>query len=394
MTASVGVLDDAAYTPLAQRVFALSTEAWGSHHATPLIGRHHCMLSVQEQLLQFAQARSPVLITGETGTGKELFARALYLLSRLRGKPYLSVNCAQYHDGQLLASELFGHRRGAFTGAVSDHRGMFECAHGGAIFLDEIGELSLPAQAMLLRALSEGEIMPVGATRAVPVNVWTIAATSRDLRAMIARGTFREDLYYRLRFLQLRVPALRERGDDWELLARYYVDRLSREEGNPKRFSNASLTAMSEYDWPGNVRELRSIVDTGYYRSDGQIIEAEVVTPELGRMMRLADMPIATDAAMKLPIATMHDLPAGSGSSLVDTAFHRMTIGGESFWSVVYEPFMERDMSRADARAIMRRGLRESFGSYKRLVELFNVDQEAYLKFMDFLRHHRLKPER
>ena len=168
------------------------------------------------------------------------------------------MNCAQYHDGQLLASELFGHRKGAFTGAIADHRGVFEEADGGVVFLDEVGELCVPAQAMLLRALGEGEILPVGATQSKRVNVRVIAATSRDLRPMIEAGRFREDLYYRLRHLHVRVPALRERGDDWRLVLELLRAQLAARRGSRKRFSDAALNGWARYAWPGNVRELRS----------------------------------------------------------------------------------------------------------------------------------------
>ena len=248
-------------TALADRICALSVEAWGADRSVTIIGVDPSMVALQQQMLQFGQADSPALITGETGTGKELFARGLYLLSPRRKQPMLCVNCAIYHDTQLLASELFGHRRGSFTGAIADRAGVFEEADRGVVFLDEIAELSLPAQAMLLRTLSEGEIMRVGENRARHVDVRVIAATARDLGAMVNDGTFRADLFYRLRFLRLSIPAVRERGDDWRLLVAHYLGRLNARHGDAKSLSDAALSLLAGQPWSGNVREIKSAVE-------------------------------------------------------------------------------------------------------------------------------------
>jgi len=285
------------------------------------------------------------------------------------------VNCAQYHDGQLMASELFGHKRGSFTGAVADHRGVFEEADTGTVFLDEIGELSLGAQAMLLRALSEGEIVPVGGTQTRMVDVRVIAATSRDLRPSVEAGTFRADLYYRLRHLHVAVPAVRDRGDDWELIAAHYLSRLNGECSTRKRLSQDAHSTMRTYHWPGNVRELRSIVDVGFHLSPGDLIEHRSFAEELETISRREQLRgIPTFSERGEPIA-------------------RLTEGGETFWDVVYRPFMNRDLNRAEAREIVAVGLDRSRGSYKKLLELFRVQEDDYLKFMDFLRHQKLKPD-
>jgi DNA-binding NtrC family response regulator len=384
---SGAVVDRYHLTELARRIEALSESEWGSQQPTVLVGQDASILEVQEKLYRFAQADKPILLTGETGTGKELFARALYLLSRRRQRPFIRVNCAQYHDGQLIASELFGHKRGSFTGAVNDHRGIFQDAAGGVVFLDEIGELSIPAQSMLLRVLGEGEIVPVGQTRPIRVDVRVIAATSRDLEAMVAQGTFRKDLYYRLRHFQLRIPALRERGDDWELLLEYYLKQLVEETAERKHFSAESLDLLRTYHWPGNIRELKGMVDTGFHLSrhsvidPGDFLEAlELNAPE----------PVAPAA---LPIAGIHPFPrkAAPGAGVL---YDRMVRGGQSFWDVVRTPFLERELSRGEVREIVARGLREADGSYKDMLPLFGLDQGEYLRFMDFLRHHKLKPER
>lgn len=369
---------------VSRRIAELSRERWGEAREVCVVGEHPALVQALERAARFADADGPVLVTGDTGTGKELFARAVYLLSRRSRKPFLAVNCAQYHDGQLLASELFGHRRGAFTGAVGDHRGVFEEADGGVVFLDEVGELSVPAQAMLLRALGEGEILPVGTTQSKRVNVRVVAATSRDLRPMIETGRFRADLYYRLRHLHVRVPALRERGDDWRLVLEHYLERVVRAEGSRKRFSAHALAVLGRYAWPGNVRELRSLVDTGYFVCEGVTIEAE----HFGEALEGA---ACGEELRAVPCVT----PAGgvrAGGAAGADPYARMLAGEGSFWELVHAPYMERELSRAEVRLVVERGLVATRGSYKRVLGLFGVAEGDYLKFMDFLRHHDLKP--
>jgi transcriptional regulator with GAF, ATPase, and Fis domain len=345
------------------------------------------MLALQERVHRFAQASGPVLITGETGTGKELFARAIYLLSTRSRKPFFSVNCAQYTESQLIASELFGHKRGSFTGAFEDHRGMFVEADGGVVFLDEVGELTLPAQAMLLRVLSEGELVPVGDTRVRSVNVRVIAATNRDLRGLVAQGRFREDLLFRLRYMQLHIPPLRSRGGDWELMLEHYVRRLNADTGQERRFSDRSMERLSAYGWPGNVRELRAVVETSHSLCGGTgVIEPGTFEEQL-ECDGVYAAPEAAPSRAGHPAAAA---PAPAATVLVG----RMAGGTGTFWDLVYEPFMDRELNRGEVRAVVEEGLRRSNWSYKRALQVFGVQQDDYLKFMDFLRHHRLKPER
>jgi transcriptional regulator with GAF, ATPase, and Fis domain len=373
-------------TELARRVRLLSLERWGERRETVLVGQHESIVSMQDRVQRFAQAGGPVLITGETGTGKEIFARAMYLLSGRSKKPFFTVNCAQYTESQLIASELFGHKRGSFTGAFEEHRGIFSEADGGVVFLDEVGELTLPAQAMLLRVLSEGELVPVGDTRVRTVNVRVIAATNRDLRTLVAQGKFREDLLFRLRYMQLHVPPLRDRGGDWRLMLEHYLRRLNADTGQDRRFSERALEQLSMYPWPGNVRELRAIVETSHSLCHANgIIEPGSFEDQLEAVEPRADM-----EAVELAGAVAAARSPGAANSLMG----RMAGGGGTFWDLVYEPFMDRELNRCEVRAVVEEGLRRSNWSYKRALQVFGVQQDDYLKFMDFLRHHRLKPER
>jgi transcriptional regulator with GAF, ATPase, and Fis domain len=375
-------------TELARRIRLMSLERWGERRETLLVGQHASMLALQERVHRFAQASGPVLITGETGTGKELFARSIYLLSNRSRKPFFSVNCAQYTESQLIASELFGHKRGSFTGAFEEHRGVFTEADGGVVFLDEVGELPLAAQAMLLRVLSEGELVPVGDTRVRSVDVRVITATNRDLRTLVAQGRFREDLLYRLRHMQLHIPPLRDRGGDWQLMADHYVRRLNAQTGTDRRFSERALDRLARYPWPGNVRELRAVVETSHSLCGG----TGVIEPATFEEQLECDAPgvwTAPPSPSAGAMAVVSPAPAAA-ASLVE----RMMEGAGTFWELVHEPFMERELNRCQVRGVIEEGLRRSNWSYKRALQVFGVAQDDYLKFMDFLRHHRLKPER
>jgi DNA-binding NtrC family response regulator len=370
---------------LASTIKTRSIEQWGQDREIDIIGLDPALLDAQQRLAQFSPAEAPVLITGGTGTGKELFARALYLLSPRRRCPFISVNCAKYQDSQLLQSELFGHKKGSFTGAVADRLGIFEEAHSGFVFLDEIGELPPPAQAMLLRTLSEGEVVRIGENRPRQVNVRTVAATARDLEAMAERGTFRADLLFRLRFLHLRVPPLRERGKDWQILAAHYLQQLSARFETKKAFADDALAVMAHHSWPGNVRELRAIVEVAFHSSAGQIIRAADFTDQLGSERRPAAGVGETRAIVS---------PDGAPEPTASTLLKRMVHSKESFWEVVHTPFIARDLNRTEVCQVIRDALEITDWRYKRLLPLLGIDEKDYLKFMDFLRHHQLKPLR
>jgi two-component system response regulator HydG len=222
-----------------------------------------------------ASTDSTVLLSGESGTGKEVVARYIHSLSKRTEGPFLSINCGALPES-LLESELFGHVKGAFTGAVKDKQGLLVAAEGGTFFLDEIGEMSPSTQVKMLRAIQEREVIPVGSTKAVPVDVRLVAATNRDLEEEITRGTFRSDLYYRLNVIQLHLPPLRERREDIPLLARHFRARASDDNGE-YTLSDAALAALKEYDWPGNVRELENAIERAVVVSSSTVIEPEAL---------------------------------------------------------------------------------------------------------------------
>jgi two-component system, NtrC family, nitrogen regulation response regulator NtrX len=239
-----------------------------------MIGESYAMRQLREQVAMAAPTNGRVLIYGENGTGKELVARTIHALSRRRTATFVEVNCAAIPE-ELIESELFGHVRGAFTGAVSDRRGKFEVADGGTIFLDEIGDMSLKTQAKVLRVLQEQVMEPVGGSTQIRVDARVLAATNKDLPAEIRSGRFREDLYFRLNVVPIFVPALRDRPDDIPLLADHFMAMLAREYGRRvKVFDAGAVTALKAYSWPGNVRELRNLVERLMIMVPGDLIGA------------------------------------------------------------------------------------------------------------------------
>ncbi len=240
-----------------------------------MIGESHAMAQLREQIAMAAPTNGRVLILGDNGTGKELVARTIHALSHRRTGPFVEVNCAAIPE-ELIESELFGHARGAFTGAVSDRRGKFEAADGGTIFLDEIGDMSLKTQAKVLRVLQEQVVEPVGSRQQVAVDVRVIAATNKDLAAAIRAGEFREDLYFRLNVIPIFVPPLRERREDIPRLAEFFMTGFAQEYGRrPKAFDPEAIDRLQRYEWPGNVRELRNLIERLVIMVPGDTIGAE-----------------------------------------------------------------------------------------------------------------------
>jgi DNA-binding NtrC family response regulator len=245
-----------------------------------MIGRSAEMEKLYRILSKVAQSTHPVLVLGESGTGKELVARTIHAYGPNAYKPFLPVDCGSLVPS-LIESELFGYVKGAFTGATKSKDGLFVSAEGGTVFLDEIGELTLDLQAKLLRALQEKEVRPVGATHRVPIKARIVAATNRDLAAMVEKGSFRKDLFYRLNVVNLRLPALRDRREDIPLLTAHFLERMSK--GQPVKYSlsNEALRTMMQYDWPGNIRELEHCIERACTLSSGPVLELGDLSTQL-----------------------------------------------------------------------------------------------------------------
>jgi DNA-binding NtrC family response regulator len=242
-----------------------------------LIGRTAPMLEVYKQIAYAADSSAPVLIVGESGSGKELVARAIHSHSKRAREPFVAINCGAIAD-TLLESELFGHQRGSFTGAVSDHKGVFEQAAGGTVLLDEIGDTTAALQVRLLRVLEEGEVRPVGGSRSLRVAARVIAATNMPLESAIADGRFRQDLFYRISVIVIRVPPLRDRRPDIPLLIGSFLEDANARAGHRKTLSTEALDALLRHAWPGNVRELRNTIERLVVSSRGSLIEASDLT--------------------------------------------------------------------------------------------------------------------
>jgi len=345
---------------------------------TKLVGASAAILALQEEIHYASRCDAKVLITGESGAGKEIVARLIHDASLRRRSPLVTVNCAALTE-TLLETELFGHVRGSFTGAYRDRLGVFEQAHRGTVFMDEIGETSPRMQGLLLRFLETGEIQRVGSDQVqTRVDVRVIAATNRNLIENVAAKTFREDLYYRLNVIHLRVPALRERKEDVAPLLTHFLESFARQYGvETPRISPAALETLIEHPWPGNVRELKNVV------------ERIVIRHQSGEVDR-ADLPL--EVLRSLPVAPVAvPVPAvpKAARPVSETLFDQMVTGRQSFWSAVYAPFISRDLTREDLRAIIRKGLEQTSGNYRVLVELFNMPQDDYKRFLGFLRKYQ-----
>ena len=257
--------------------FTASDENWRAE----IITRSAIMEEKLAQAHMVAGTDARVLITGESGTGKELLAKAIHLASPRRNKPFVAINCGAMAEN-LLESELFGHEKGAFTGATLQHRGLFMAADGGTLMLDEIGDMPLRLQVKLLRVLQEGLIRPVGGTQALPVNVRVISATHRDLQQLLTQGQFREDLYYRLNVVHIEMPALNRRREDIPLLVAHFLAQIAGESSQRKIYAPEAVELLATADWPGNIRQLQNVVRQNVALSQTPIIPVELVQQSLG----------------------------------------------------------------------------------------------------------------
>ena len=341
--------------------------------ALRFLGESDIARALEHEVATAARSDAKVLLTGESGVGKEIAGQLIHALSSRARGPMITINCAGVPDS-LLESELFGHMRGSFTDAYRDQRGWLEQADGGTVFMDEIGEMSLRMQALLLRFFESGEIQRVGSDRrATRVNVRLVAATNRNLLERIAANEFREDLYYRLNVIHIEIPPLRTRRDDIPAFIAHFVNVYAQVHGKaPMAVDAAALQALQAYQWPGNVRELKNLMERTVVRARKSVIE-------------LVDLPQEVVHAAS-PAGTF-----GGRVTHVDRASYaldRMTRHGDDFWSAVHGPFMAHDLTREELRNIVSLGLTQTKGSYRLLVEMFNMPQSDYRRFLSFLRKH------
>jgi len=334
------------------------------------------MVRVHEDIRTAARSDAKVLIVGETGVGKEIVARLIHESGSRQSRNFVAINCAGLPDS-LLESELFGHVRGSFTGAYRDKPGLAVLAHRGTLFLDELGEMSLRMQAMLLRFVETGEIQRVGSDRTEGhVDVRIIAATNRNLLERINEKEFREDLYYRLNVIRLVIPPLRERGGDVALLLQYYLQECARTHRvELPRVNSEAQEILSAYRWPGNVRELKNVVERLVIRHGGREISPEDLPEEIVDRKPFAEI-------------TSTLAPEAPAKSRAELFWDRMVVGGESFWTVVYPAFIDRELTKTDLRQLIKAGLQQTQGSYRKLVELFRMAPGDYKRFLAFLYQH------
>jgi DNA-binding NtrC family response regulator len=341
-----------------------------------LVGESEAIRQLRADIESAARSLAKVLILGETGSGKEVASRLIHTLGARKHHQFVAMNCSGVPD-TLLESELFGHMRGSFTGAFRDKPGLARVAEGGSLFLDEVGEMSLRMQAVVLRFVETGEIQQIGASIYARVDVRLIAATNRDLQVQIAQREFREDLFYRLNVIQIRVPSLRERPGDIGQLMRHYLTSCSQTHGVPRpELTPAAEALLRAYRWPGNVRELKNVAERLVVRLNGEPVTERDLPTEVLSALAADAKPVSGGPA-----------PGPARSQVVDQVWNRMA-SGESFWTAAHASFKARDMTRDDLRGLIRRGLEQTRGSYRQLVELFHMEQTDYRRFLSFLNQY------
>ena len=306
-----------------------------------IIGNSPEMEKLYRILSKVAFSHHPVLILGESGTGKEMVARSIHFNGPNARKPFIPVDCGSLVP-TLIESELFGHVKGAFTGATRSKEGLLAAAEGGTVFLDEIGELPLDLQSKLLRALQEKEVRPVGATHAIPISARVLAATNRDLATMVEQGRFRKDLYFRLNVVNLKIPALRDRREDIPMLAQHFIERMQREKGRQYVFSDDTLRLMSEFNWPGNVRELENAIERACALASGNLLLMSDLPTQLQDFRMQAHQMLLEERQIQAAVqAEQHaagfsnasGIPTGLPSGMNDTSLTRLE-NGETIVSI------------------------------------------------------------
>jgi sigma-54 specific flagellar transcriptional regulator A len=351
---------------------------------TQFIGSSQSALALKELVATMANSNATVMITGESGTGKELLARLLHDQSDRCGANFVPINCAAIPK-DLLESELFGHRKGSFTGAVADRIGRFELAHGGTIFLDEIGDMSLDMQVKLLRVLQERTVDPIGGTRQVAVDVRVIAATHRDLETEIEAGRFREDLYYRLNVLPMVTPALRERSEDVPELLAFFAKKCASYGKQPIRFKADFLAALQKYPWPGNVRELSNVVDRFSTLYAGQELDLRAIPPTLlpkGLVSAQAELqakaPLLAKLEMTPPpevLAEMQDQPEPEENEI-----EGLIMLAQGMPQLPPEGLSLKERMAQIERSIIEQALDRNSGNVSRTAKLLNLQRTTLIE--------------
>ncbi|WP_353135068.1 sigma-54 dependent transcriptional regulator [Limnohabitans sp.] len=351
---------------------------------THFIGSSESAATLRQLVTTMANSNATVMITGESGTGKELLARLLHEQSERCGGNFVPINCAAIPK-DLLESELFGHRKGAFTGAVADRIGRFELAHGGTIFLDEIGDMSLDMQVKLLRVLQERTVDPIGGTRQVHVDVRVVAATHRDLETEIAAGRFREDLYYRLNVLPMVTPPLRERNTDVAELLAFFSKKCANFGKQPIRFKPDFMAALQKYPWPGNVRELSNVVDRFSTLYSGQELDLRAIPPTLlpkGLVSAQAELqaqaPLLAKMEMTPPpevLAEMNDEPEEE-----DNEIEGLIMLAQGMPQLPPEGLSLKERMAQIERSIIEQALTRNSGNVSRTAKLLNLQRTTLIE--------------
>jgi sigma-54 specific flagellar transcriptional regulator A len=352
---------------------------------TQFIGNSTAAQALKGLIASMAKSNATVMVTGESGTGKELIARLLHEQSDRCGANFVPINCAAIPK-DLLESELFGHRKGAFTGAVADRVGRFELAHGGTIFLDEIGDMSLDMQVKLLRVLQERTVDPIGGTRPIQVDVRVVAATHRDLETEIAAGRFREDLYYRLNVLPVVTPALRERSDDVPELLTFFAKKCASFGKAPIRFKADFMAALQAYGWPGNVRELSNLVDRFSTLYAGQELDLRAIPPTLlpkGLVAAQADLqakePLLAQLDLTPPPEVLAELQ-GQPEEPEENDIEGIIMLAQGMPTLPPEGLSLKERMAQIERSIIEQALERNSGNVSRTAKLLNLQRTTLIE--------------
>lgn len=350
------------------RGFKVTTPHENSGVLKKLVGKSKAIREVKKFINLAARYDYPIIISGETGVGKTLVAQLIHIASKRKEKPFLHQSCSNI-PSELFESELFGHEKGAFTGAVEKKKGKIEIAAGGTLFLDEIADMSLQNQSKLLLFIESGKFFRVGGNEEIRVDIRIIAASNRDLMREVDAGKFRNDLYFRINTLKIHISPLRERKEDVPLLVEGILKIENKRNKTTITISSEAMNQLMDYDFPGNIRELENIIKKAIVLSDKDILGKEDII--LNNNIRQDK-----DKNMSLPVKL----------------FNEIVMEGKDFWEVIHKPFLARDLDRATVKEIIAMGLKKSGGSYKKLLPLFNLrsDKKNYQKLMKIIKFHRL----